>query len=127
MERNCTRAGHALIERVNTRRIRFASKKSIFARLFGVHILFFRPGFTMSTCPHLALSSFTTEFANPYLASRTVSQQTSLTDFTPMGFRDPLLRHLRRRIHPFFPFFLSFSLLRSSGASPIATFFGKSF
>lgn len=79
--------GHALIERVNTPRRRSASKKSIFARFFHARVLFF-PVSTPSLLPGVSIPyRGALEFANPYLASRTVSQQTSLTDFTPVDFR----------------------------------------
>lgn len=93
---------HALIERVNTRRLRCASKKSIFVRLFRTRVLFLP---TWSTRPHLTSPSLTPEFANPYLASRTVSQQTSLTDFTPVDFRDPAASSPAHPV-PFSPLFL---------------------
>lgn len=88
-------------------RLRSASKKSIFARFFHARVLFFPlwsdPSPSGVTIPYRR----TLEFANPYLASRTVSQQTSLTDFTPVDFRDPPRRP--RRIQC--PLFLSLSLL----------------
>lgn len=146
----CVLARRALIESVNTRfRLRVASKKRIFTRLFRIRALFATLSpFTHATIhpsihplshpfrrlclslPYLRLSSLQTR-----ILLRTVSRQTSLTDFTPLDFHDrfflPPASPPPRLPSPPPPATKqpssAASLQRSSRASPIATFFGKSF
>lgn len=85
--RNCAFASNALIERVNTRRWArreylhdFSASTFSFSRLGPIYPL----GLTVSRSPY-RLPSLQTR-----ISLRTVSRQTSLTDFTPLDFHDPV-------------------------------------